>query len=449
MFNYENYDVEKIIYESNFQRIQLCKNKDNELFYNNIIIRERLIDLIDKEFYPNNSDNLIAIEETEDRLYIYSKYSELNKLTEFTKSNELTYRERVEITENLLQKFEELEKYSDIQVASMLKEDNILIDEKNNIVFRNLLIFDQDYDIEESLLLKNTSNYIHYIFAGEFIKEFNISEDVPPDIKKIIIRAGSKEYSSIGELINSFKKSPTYTLILPLKKSEKNMKIETEDNEDTLEKIENNDKKNKYLIIIIIAIILIPLIIMVLFNNNDETPEANYEQENPENQTPNEQVIPEENQEEDNNTMPETILSFYNEETIKNNSENYAQIDYSKFYDGYYSLKIENTEKENNKYLFAIIDLNDEEYDYLKNREVGISTRFTSDKAAEGNWIIEVRKNGEISNITNEKTSLNVNAWIIKQRSLTLGDNDEIKLFFQYDEDANVWIDSIEIDVLK
>ena len=448
MFNYENYDVEKIIFESNFQRILLCKNEDNQLFYNNIVLRERLIELIDKEFYPNNSDNLIAIEETEDRLYIYSKYTELKKLTEFINNNDLTYRERVEITENLLFKFEELERYSDIQVESMMTEDNLLIDERNNVVFKNLLIFDQDYDIEGSILIKNTSNYIHYIFAGEFIKEFNISEDVPPDIKKIIVRASSNEYGSIGELRNSFKKSPTYNLIIPLNFSN-NMKVEADDNEEISDEIENQDKKKKYLIPIIIAVILIPLIIMILLNNNDETQGVNSQQENPENQTPNEQITPEENQDEDNSSMPETILSFYNEETIKENSEDYAKIDFSTFYDGYYSLKIENTEKENKKYLFAIIDLNDEEYSYLKNREVGISTRYTSDKAIEGNWIIEVRKNGEISNITNEKTSLNPNTWIIKQRSLTLGDNDEIKLFFQYDENSTVWIDSIEIDVLK
>jgi len=448
MFNYENYDVEKIIFESNFQRILLCKNEDNQLFYNNIVLRERLIELIDKEFYPNNSDNLIAIEETEDRLYIYSKYTELKKLTEFINNNDLTYRERVEITENLLFKFEELERYSDIQVESMMTEDNLLIDERNNVVFKNLLIFDQDYDIEGSILIKNTSKYIHYIFAGEFIKEFNISEDVPPDIKKIIVRASSNEYGSIGELRNSFKKSPTYNLIIPLNFSN-NMKVEADDNEEISDEIENQDKKKKYLIPIIIAVILIPLIIMILLNNNDETQGVNSQQENPENQTPNEQITPEENQDEDNSSMPETILSFYNEETIKENSEDYAKIDFSTFYDGYYSLKIENTEKENKKYLFAIIDLNDEEYSYLKNREVGISTRYTSDKAIEGNWIIEVRKNGEISNITNEKTSLNPNTWIIKQRSLTLGDNDEIKLFFQYDENSTVWIDSIEIDVLK
>jgi len=333
-------------------------------------------------------------------------------------------------------------------VESMMTEDNLLIDERNNVVFKNLLIFDQDYDIEGSILIKNTSNYIHYIFAGEFIKEFNISEDVPPDIKKIIVRASSNEYGSIGELRNSFKKSPTYNLIIPLNFSN-NMKVEADDNEEISDEIENQDKKKKYLIPIIIAVILIPLIIMILLNNNDETQGVNSQQENPENQTPNEQITPEENQDEDNSSMPETILSFYNEETIKENSEDYAKIDFSTFYDGYYSLKIENTEKENKKYLFAIIDLNDEEYSYLKNREVGISTRYTSDKAIEGNWIIEVRKNGEISNITNEKTSLNPNTWIIKQRSLTLGDNDEIKLFFQYDENSTVWIDSIEIDVLK
>ena len=447
MFNYENYEVEKIMYESNFQRILLCKNENNELFYNNIILRERLINLIDKDYYPSNSDNIIAVEETEDRLYIYSKYIELKKLTELINSKDLTYRERVILTENLILKFKELEKYSDIQTQSMIKEDNLLIDENFNIIFRNLLIFDQDYDIEESILMKTTSNYIHYIFAGSFIKEFNISEEIPPDIKKIIIRASSKEYFNIEELLDSFKKSPTYSLIITLNNTED---IKDKDEEEDKEPEKKDDKK-KFLIAIIIAIILIPFIIMALNNNGNKKEEIQSEQENSDNKIQNEQIIGEDEESEQTNeeVLPETILDFYNEEDIKESSDEYAIIDFSKFYDGYYSLKIDKKENLKDKYLFAIIDLKSEEYKYLKNREVGLSTRYTSDKTVEGNWVIEIRRNGQISNITNEKTIINPNTWIIKQRSLTLGDNDEIKLFFQYEEEATVWIDSIEIDVLK
>jgi|GEM_PF-6227608 len=447
MFNYENYEVEKIMYESNFQRILLCKNENNELFYNNIILRERLINLIDKDYYPSNSDNIIAVEETEDRLYIYSKYIELKKLTELINSKDLTYRERVILTENLILKFKELEKYSDIQTQSMIKEDNLLIDENFNIIFRNLLIFDQDYDIEESILMKTTSNYIHYIFAGSFIKEFNISEEIPPDIKKIIIRASSKEYFTIEELLNSFKKSPTYSLIITLNNNEDIKDYKEEEDKEP----EKKDDKKKFLIAIIIAIILIPFIIMALNNNGNKKEEIQSEQENSDNKIQNEQIIGEDEESEQTNeeVLPETILDFYNEEDIKESSDEYAIIDFSKFYDGYYSLKIDKKENLKDKYLFAIIDLKSEEYKYLKNREVGLSTRYTSDKTVEGNWVIEIRRNGQISNITNEKTIINPNTWIIKQRSLTLGDNDEIKLFFQYEEEATVWIDSIEIDVLK
>jgi len=448
MFNYENYEVEKIIYESNFQRILLCKNKNDELFYNNIILRERLIELVDNDYYPSESDNIIAVEETEDRLYIYSKHIELKKLTEFITGKNLTYRERVKLTENLILKFKELEKYSDIQTQSMIKEDNLLIDENSNIIFRNLLIFDQDYDIEESTLMKTTSNYIHYIFAGDFIKEFNISEKIPPDIKKIIIRASSKEYLNIEELLASFKQSPTYSLIIPLNNSENIKEYQEEDSENEPDKKPN---KKKYLIPIIIAIIIIPLIIMALNNKGNEKEEIQSEQENSENKNHNEQTNgeDEETPKKDEESLPESILGFYNEEDMKESSDKYAIIDFSKFYDGYYSLKIDKKENIKDKYLFAIIDLESEEYKYLKNREVGLSTRYISDKPVEGNWVIEIRRNGEISNITNEKTLINSNSWIIKQRSLTLGDNDEIKLFFQYEENATVWIDSIEIDVLK
>jgi len=447
MINYENYDVEKIVYESNFQRILLCKNQNEELFYNNIILRERLIELIDKDYYPNSSDNLIAIEETEDRLYIYSKYVNHKRLTDFINNANLTYKERVILTENLLKKFIELEKYSDIQADSMISEDNILIDDNQNIIFKNLLIFNQDYDIEASLLMKQASNYMHYIFVGKFIEEFNVSDEIPPDIRRIIKRANSNEYSDIKDLLDAFKNSPTYSLIIPITKETKEI------DEDSISENDQNEnekeEKNRYILPIILAVIIVPVIIMLLFNYNKEE-QVNPEQDKPTNQTPNEQ---ENNENQESNkpeeNLPESILGFYNEEIIKENSDNYAVTDFSKFYDGYYSLKIENNGSDNKKYLFAVIDLNSEDYVYLKNREAGISTRFISDKTIEGNWIIEVRKNGEISNITNEKTLLNPNSWNIKQRSLTLGDNDEIKLLFQYKEEANVWIDSIEIDVLK
>ena len=79
-----------------------------------------------------------------------------------------------------MKKFIELEKYSDIQADSMISEDNILIDDNQNIIFKNLLIFNQDYDIEASLLMKQASNYMHYIFVGKFIEEFNVSDEIPP-----------------------------------------------------------------------------------------------------------------------------------------------------------------------------------------------------------------------------------------------------------------------------
>ncbi len=456
MIDYVNYEVEKIMYESNYQRILLCKNESEDRFYNNIVLRNRLIELIDKKNYPDNSDNIIAIEETDDRLYIFSKYTEDIKLTDYLSKDDISYKKRVELTEKLLRKLKEVEDYSDIQAESMMSEDNILIDSENNIIFKNLLIFDQDYDIEESKIMKKTSNYIHFIFAGEFIKDFHISDEIPPDIRKIIKRANTKEYSSIDELIESFKKSPTYSLILPLGKIINTEEVKEEDGKrsnigENNEKKEETSKNKKYLIPIILAIIIIPIIIFLFFNkdNNIENKNSNENNSNP--AISNEQN---ENSEEENNTnnenvLPETILEFFNEELIKSESETYAEMDYSKFYDGYYSLKIEKDNQEEEKYLFAIVDLNSEDYKYLKNREIGISSRFTSDKNLEGEMVIELRSNGEISNITAEKLTLKPETWIIKQKSLILGESDEIKLFFRFKEPGNVWIDSIEIDVLK
>ncbi len=455
MIDYTNYEVEKIIYESNYQRILLCRNDSGNLFYNNIILRTRLIELVDKENYPDISDNIISLEETEDRLYIFSKYTEDMQLTEYFNKNEISYKSRVELTEKLLLKFKEVEKYSDIQAESMITEDNLLIDSEENLKFKNLLIFNQDYDIEESKIMKNISNYIHIIFTGECIEDFHISENIPPDVRRIIKRANTNEYRNIEDLLDSFRKSPTYTLILPL--GFRNNEIETNEIDSIDEEVESEEKQDKkpkknskYVIVTIIAIVVIPIIIL-LFQNRGTNMKSNNSNENttnpPLSSEQNDSGEAENNNEEE--SLPETILEFFNEELIRTESDKYAEMDYSKYYDGYYSLKIEKEGQQEEKYLFAIVDLNSEDFNYLKNREVGISSRFISDKNLEGELIIELRKNDKISNITTEKLTLKPDTWIIKQKSLVLGESDEVKLFFRFKNPGKVWIDSIEIDVLK
>ncbi len=149
--------------------------------------------------------------------------------------------------------------------------------------------------------------------------------------------------------------------------------------------------------------------------------------------------------------LEETINKFFSQNLLDStDSEFNAEIDFKKFYDGYSSLVIKNDGSASKKTLFAVVDMSNEELDYMKNRQVGLSMKLTSEKKeVEGSVIVEVIENGKISAYSSDKVLLNSDIWFLNQLTVNLGNTDRILLYFDYDGDSTVWIDGIEIDVLK
>ena len=204
---FKNYDVREIIYDNSFQRIALCKNNDDDSeFYNNIIMSARIIDLIDTEKMTRMFKNVLLAEKSDDRAYIITVPGEGIPFEEYFSNKSLTMKEQLLLTENLLLKFQDIETFEDLIEEAIIARDNILVN-NNEIEFNNILKFSQGYDISESLLIKSAGDYMHYIYTGRFIDDYNISDKLPPDIMKIIIRCYSNQYRDIDEVIKAFKKS--------------------------------------------------------------------------------------------------------------------------------------------------------------------------------------------------------------------------------------------------
>jgi hypothetical protein len=478
---FKNYDVKEIIYDNSFQRISLCVNNDDgSEFYNNIIMSTRIIDLIDTEKLTRKFKNVLVAEKSDDRAYIITVPGEGVHFENYFSNKNLTMKEQLFLTEDLLFKFQNLEMFEDLIEEAIISKENILVRD-NEIEFDNILKFSQGYDISESLLIKSAGDYMHYIYTGRFIDDYNISDKLPPDIMKIIIRCYSNQYRDMEEVIRAFEKSQTYSLVfVPVPNSvfKKESAVEVDEpskpgpNFENLSKSDDPDdpdendfeanveedvydevKKRKFSlnqIAAIILIMIIPVIILIMtslgrdeLEEHTELPEAN-----------NEIVI---NNTNSNNTnsngenLEETINKFFSQNLLDStDSEFNAEIDFKKFYDGYSSLVIKNDGSASKKTLFAVVDMSNEELDYMKNRQVGLSMKLTSEKnEVEGSVIVEVIENGKISAYSSDKVLLNSDIWFLNQLTVNLGNTDRILLYFDYDGDSTVWIDGIEIDVLK
>lgn len=459
-----NYDVKEVIYENSFQRISLCiNNENNNEFYNNIILSPRIIELLDIDLLEEVMPNILATGRNDDRAYIATPVLDDITLTEYIGNNSLTMRQQLDMTTNLLEGFKKVEVFEDLVQEAITEPDNILVAD-GKIEFRNLLKFSQGYDISESMLVRQAGNYIHYIYTGEFINEFNISEKLPPDIARLVVRCYSNQYLNISQVIDAFKSSSTYSLVLVSKADEENIDSIGEfssesaffddmdiENEKT-DIIDNTAfDKEKLRMMAIIAIIIIPLMILILtrcgktdIDNPIETSNGGQIETSVESSAENG-----DNNNESN--LSETINDFFSKELLDlTNQTNTADIDFSRFYDGYTSLLIHNDTGDLQKTLFAVIDLNSEKFRHLKDREAGVTLRLSSDvDNLEGSVIMEVVEGNTIVSYSNQKMTLSSTTWKLSLTSLQLGNADRIEMYFEYGSIASVWIDGIEIDILK
>ena len=256
-----NYKIIRTIFENVFQRVLECKDNDTgEVFYNNVITSQKIINLINIDELNSLNSNILNCYKTDDRIFIITKSleSEGRSIKEYVNNNNLSLKQQFSLSKKLIELSSNIFNLTDVVQQKILDLNKIYIDENDDVFVDCNLIFEQEYDIQDNETFKRMGNMLHYIFSGTEIVDYNISELVPPDMLKIIVRCLTKEYlypkDALKELINSpiynmvggsnIKENPDKQNIIPpyLKKVDKQNTIIKEDND--LNKEQNKDEEN-------------------------------------------------------------------------------------------------------------------------------------------------------------------------------------------------------------
>jgi hypothetical protein len=212
-----NFEVIKSIYENECQRILECKDiKTGENYIYNIIYNLKLMKLIDANTLSSINSNIVKCQKTQDRLYIVTKPHELTNqklLKDYINNNTLTLKQQFSLTEQLVNLFIQIYNTTDLLQYKILSFDNLSVDEDNNLFVNGYFEFTDEYDLSDNYSYKNVGQIIHYIFSKEEIVDYNISDTVPPDVLKIVVKCLTREYFHPKDTMKELENSPIYGLI--------------------------------------------------------------------------------------------------------------------------------------------------------------------------------------------------------------------------------------------
>ncbi len=212
-----NLEIIKSLYENECQRIVECKDiKTGETFIYNTVFNQKLIKLIDINILNSIKSNIVKCYKTQDRLYIVTKSHELNNqkiFKEYIDTNNLTLKQQFILTEQLINLFIEIYNVTDLLQFKILSFDNLSVSEDDTLFVNGYFEFKDEYDLSDNYSYKSVGNIIHYLFSKEDIVDYNISDSIPPDILKIIVKCLTREYFHPKDIIKEFESSPIYSII--------------------------------------------------------------------------------------------------------------------------------------------------------------------------------------------------------------------------------------------
>lgn len=479
-----NYKIIRTIYENVFQRILECKDNDTgEIFYSNIITSKKVINLINIQDLKNLKSNILECYNTEDRIYIFTKSLETDckKLTDLAKNN-LTLKQQFSLAEKSINLATNIYNMTDVVQQKILDLDKLYIDEFNDLLVDCNLVFEQEYDIADNETFKRLGNIIHMIFSGLEIIDYNISDTIPPDILKIIVRCLTREYLFPNDALEELKKSPIFAMIyggnLDEKADEK--KVEKKDEETLLTAAISDEPESKsddsvlniYLnkdediasktsiknsnlhkeikralisLLIVVLVLLIGNTIIKKINKNKNSETVNNVDKTPAQQTPSGETSSLEG------TVKDSTDIHFNEGLLESigYTGDKAKKDTDIYVEGDSSMLVENHGTGKVKALFAAIDFKDDNYNYLLMQQIGVSAKIKSQYDTKVQLVFEAYKDGVIK--SNFHTLVNVydDIWSPVTVPINVTDADVLCIYLEYEGENKVWIDSLIIDVIK
>ncbi|MDF2616659.1 MAG: hypothetical protein K0Q47_1314 [Sedimentibacter sp.] len=495
-----NYKIVRTIFENVFQRVLECKDNDSgEMFYSNVITSQKVINLIDIEELKAIPSNILESYNTEDRIYIYTKplKNEFTGLREYSAKN-LTLKHQFNLAEKVIELAQNIFNMTDVVQQKILDLDRLYVDENDKVVVDCNLIFEQEYDIADNETFKRLGNMIHYIFSGTEIVDYNISDTIPPDILKIIVRCLTREYIFPRDVLAELKSSPIFAMIFgtetvavsrnPHKtiiqddepkpsKSSTDVFEEDKSHEETLydKSIfdiyvnDNNPKPRKKIktsglvlgkeikravisIVIVVLVLIFGNMIIKNLNNPQEVSadENNGNTQNEQGEKPSTDS-PVQKPDDTASSISDSTEMYFNDQLIEKTGYTGEKVksDGDIYVEGKNSLVAANDSDGKLKSLFAVVDFTDEKFSYMLKKQIGISAKTKSEKDVDALIVLESYKGGVLT--SNFHTSVKVydDMWSQVTVPINVTDADSLNIYIEYEGQNKVWIDSVFIDVMK
>jgi len=489
-----NYKIIRTIFENVFQRVLECRDNDTgDIFYSNIITSRKVINLINLEELRSISSNILECYNTDDRIYIYTKplKPEYKALREQL-TNDLTLKQQFILSENVINLAQGIFNMTDVVQQKILDIDKLYVGSDNQVYVDCNLIFEQEYDIADNETFKRLGNMIHFIFSGNEIIDYNISDSIAPDILKIIVRCLTKEYMFPNDALQEMKGSPIYSMIfdavshkekplpedIPVKVEKKQSELKQVDRSKTAmngvsEEFyseeaapvfdifvnDGNPSKSKpklsnhlsmkEIIRAAVSIIIVVIVLLAgnkLINKFSEVKEVN----SPENSPPSgENPGQESGITQDENS--DSTEKYFNEKLISGigYTGNKAEVDSTIYVEGKNSLLVANEGEDKIKALFAAVDFKDDKFNYMLKKQISIAAKMKAESESSVQVVLEAYKGGSLT--SNFHTTVKVSSDIWSQFTIPINvtDADTLNVYVEYEGKNKVWVDSVYIDVIK
>lgn len=453
----------KILFENKIQNILIAESKiDNNIYIVNSIFNFKPFKDFDPNILIEKTRSIVWVEERDDILYIISAKLEGKKLKQYVNSNVKTLSKKIKYTEKLFEFLDNLKYLPSHIIASLLDEKNIIISEEEQLETLGVIPIDESYfNVDIDIVFDILADYLFMIYS-EGDNKIDIDE-LPPDISNIIKSIRNREYSQYTDVYRDFKRSKLYNLIHPTKSEEndyykeKNYKKKSENDE-----VEENYKareiflnkkpsfniRKKVLFIFLIVVLILPVTVLgveAIINNTkkEKNKDSNIQQES-QNAELSLKVEEKVNEELDD------LSPFINNKLMKESTDDYkGHLDDTRYYKGTKSIKLFNQSTKMNKFLSGIIDLNNNDYKVLREESTDLSLWLNSSLGQKALICLEYVKNDETIEEKTKKVYISKDTWSMYNMTLNPVEADYIKIYITLYDRSNLWVDYIDIRILK
>lgn len=452
-------EIYEVYCKNDHQEIYTCKHKEKNAYYLLNLVRDKeIFSEIDLNELKKSIISIKEVEDTDKSVLILTEHYSYKTLSEYLKEENMTLTKQINSITYLMETLLKLKSLSFGCFVSLFNHNNLVIDDNGDIMLTGILCLTSEIinaSREDALL--TIANAMHMIFTGKKIIDKNISKGIPPDIEKIIVNCLNGDYFRIVDLVTDFKSSNVYKLINPEKEDIK--RVARMRKGMTRKRITYNFKTKG----VLVTLILIPIIAWgsysllkdknadndIISNNkqvdaleniddNDTTPDITAD------------LAKEDDQVEDIIVYKENMDKFFNEDLIiPLDEDKIAKVDYSKYHRGEYSLKVFNDKSEKSSFLVGYIDFKDDIFNFVKDRTVNLSLWLNSDVSTDCSIILKLGSNDKILAQVTKKVNLIADNWILHNIEVNTKNGQYIKIYINAKPNDTIWVDTIDIDILK